>query len=184
MRPLLLATVLAVVAGCGASPPPAAPPADGPYAGIPSRPAEGPIATAQPVAPTGSEALDQFLAELAADIDRHDWLGVARRMDPEVFPEQRAFLAAGGRDAVAAPQLLAETLGIRGLFDGPPSWRALDRIAVVTLRVHDVQTPGAAGGAGIDVVEGDVRLEDGTTLPLSILLSPRGDGFVVVVPVG
>ncbi|MEM6327673.1 MAG: hypothetical protein AAF791_11205 [Bacteroidota bacterium] len=180
-----LALVLALsFVGCrGTAPLPEAP-ADGPYAGVPSRPAEGPIAMAQPVIPTGDDRLDDFLGELAAAIDRQDWLGVAQRMDPEVFPEQRALLERNGSAETAAPQLLLETLGIRSLTEAGPTWDDLGRIRVVTFRQHTVQTPGIAGGDSFDLIDGTVRLDDGSTLPLSFTIASRGGAHVVVVPVG
>lgn len=183
MRFLLLTVVALVVAACSTTPDIIEPSDDGLYAGIPTVAQNGPIATAQPVIPTGDPELDDFLAELAAAIDRKDWRGVALRMEPDAFAEQRAFLTEAGRPAAAA-QVIAETLGLGSLYHDSESWEGLDRIRVVTFRQHAVQTPGIAGGEGFDVIEGSVRLDDGTTLPLSFSILSRGGARVVAVPLG
>lgn len=181
MRSLSFAglAVLLLASGCKTTPVIPDSPEDGPYAGIPSVAATAPMAEAQPVIPTGNPELDTFLSELAAAIDRKDWRGVAKKMEPEAFAEQRAFLEAGGNRQPAA-QILAETLGVGELGN----WDALDRIRVVTFRQHTVQTPGIAGGEGYDIIDGTVRLEDGRTLPLQFSIVSRGGVPVVLVPQG
>lgn len=176
---LLVALAVSLVTGCSSTPPLA----DGPYSGIPSVPSDEPIATAQPVIPTGNPRLDDFLSHLAAAIDRKDWLGVARMMDADEFAQQHEFLSGSDRDAPAA-QVIAESLGIGSLYHDDPGWAGLDRIRVVTFRQHAVQTPGIAGGEGFDVIEGTVRLDSGSTLPLSFLIAFRDGVHVVVVPAG
>lgn len=180
MRFTLLLPAL-LLAACSGSVPSAD--TDGPYAGIPRADTEGPVAMAQPVIPTGDPALDEFLAELAAAIDRHDWRGVAARMDPGAFVEQRALLDADGSDEPAA-QLIAETLGLGRLYHDAPGWSGLESIRVVTFRQHGVQTPGIAGGEAYDLIDGTVRLENGQTLPLSFTIAQRGGAHVVLVPLG
>lgn len=180
MRAFFLLPVLLLTACSGSAP---AADTDGPYAGIPRVDTEGPVATAQPVIPTGDPVLDEFLAGFAAAIDRHDWRGVAARMDPETFAEQRALLTADGSEEPAA-QLIAESLGLGRLYHDAPGWSGLESIRVVTFREHGVQTPGIAGGEAFDLIDGTVRLENGQTLPFSFTIAQRGGAHVVIVPLG
>ena len=82
MRPLFLLLATLTLAACAGSPRPLVPDASGPYAGIPHVAGDNLTAEANPVAPTGDDRLDNFLADLAAAIDRHDWYGVAEFADP------------------------------------------------------------------------------------------------------
>jgi hypothetical protein len=128
--------------------------------------------------------LDVFLAELAAALDRHDWRGVAAAFEPESYAEQWALIDASRDNAEAsAVQALAETLGMQPILrpydtlaDAPVA--RLERLQVVTFREV---LPGSTGGVQ---VRGDVRLDDGTRIPLDFSLQPMGDAFVVVVPMG
>ncbi|MEM1056691.1 MAG: hypothetical protein AAGI52_14310 [Bacteroidota bacterium] len=184
IRILAFLVVSVLIAGCRTAPVVPDTPEAGPYAGIPSVEATGPVAEAQPIFPTGDPELDAFLADLAAAIDRHDWRGVAQRMEPVGFTEQRAFLAANGSAEAPAAQLIAETLGIGDLYHASPGWDGLDQIRVVTFREYAVQTPGIAGGEAIELISGTVRLENGRTLPLSLSIISRGGVRVVQVPLG
>ena len=177
--PLAALAVLVAVSGCRTTPTIPDSPDDGVYAGIPAVAASEPMAEAQPIIPTGNDTLDEFLSEIAAAIDRKDWRGVAKMMEPEAFAEQQAFLAAEGRTQPAA-QIIAETLGI-GELEG---WDGLGEIRVITLREHTVQTPGIAGGEGFDLIDGTVRLENGRTLPIQFSIVSRGGVPVVLVPRG
>ena len=175
--------VLVALAGCATQRP--APDASGPYAGIPAVAAREPIAEAQPVVPTGDDELDEFLGDLAAAIDRHDWRGVARTMEPEAFGEQRALIEAE-RASGAAAQVIGETLGLGDVVDytGADPWRALDRIQVITLRQVAVNTPGIVSGEQTYSISGDVRLDSGQTLTLEFTVASRGGAYVILVPLG
>lgn len=154
------------------------------YRALPSVPATEPVAEAQPVVPTGTRQLDAFLAELAAALDRHDWRGVAAAFEPESYAEQWALIQESRQNAVAsAVQALAETLGMQGIlrpydtFEDAPVDR-LERLQVITLREVIPRS------AGTVQVRGDIRLDDGSRIPLDFLLQPIGDTYVVVVPMG
>jgi hypothetical protein len=154
-----------------------------PYAAVPAVPARAPIAEANPVAPTGDAALDDFLSELAAAIDRKDWRGVATRFERPAFAEQVAFVTTGaGSTEAAAAQVIAESLGLSALAtytaasDTDP-YAGLDRIVVVTFR------DARRAGDRVDI-QGDVRLPDGQTIPLSFSVTPARAGFAVLVPRG
>ena len=154
------------------------------YRVLPSVPAEEPIAEASPAIPTGNGQLDVFLAELAAALDRHDWRGVAATFEPDSYAEQWTLIQATRQNPVSsAVQALAETLGMQGILrpydtlDDAPLQR-LERLQVVTIR--DVtRQPG-----GDVQVQGDIRLDDGSRLPLDFLLQPMGDTYRVIVPMG
>lgn len=176
---LLLA--VAPLAACGGSR--VIPMETGPYAGIPTVQAED-IAEAQPVVPTGDPALDAFLGSIAAAIDRHDWLGVAKAMDPEAWGEQRALIEAE-RGVNAAPQVIAETLGLGDLARGQgDEWSGLESIQVITLREIAVRTPGFAGGEGFTIVSGTVRLDSGQTRQFQFNVANRGGVYAILVPLG
>lgn len=154
------------------------------YRVLPSVPATEPVAEAQPAIPTGNAALDAFLAELAAALDRHDWRGVASRFDPASYAEQWALISDdGASEEAAAVQVLAETLGMQDLLQPRDTFGAdpvsrLERIQVVTFREVDPRRMGTAQ------IRGDVRLDDGTRLPFQFSIQPMGDGYAVVVPMG
>ncbi|MEO0560363.1 MAG: hypothetical protein AAF170_19520, partial [Bacteroidota bacterium] len=186
-RPVLALLFLASVASACASSPPEA--VETPehllapqYRVLPSVPATEPVAEAQPAVPTGNRQLDAFLAELAAALDRHDWRGVAARFDPAQYAEQWALVTGdGANDGAAAVQVLAETLGMQGLlqpigtFEADPVSR-LERIQVVTFREVEPRRMGTAQ------IRGDVRLDDGSRLPLQFSIQPMSDTYAVVVP--
>lgn len=178
-----LAALVVVLAACGGSRV-VIPDQSGPYAEIPTVRA-GMVAEAQPVVPTGNPDLDDFLGEVAAAIDRHDWYGVARAMDPDAWGEQRALIEAG-RGGNAAPQIIAESLGLGDLATGSGRnpWSDLDRIEVVTFRDLAVETPGIAGGEGFTLISGDVRLASGETRRLDFRVVTRGGVYAILVPLG
>ena len=171
LRSVLLAAAL--LSACTASAP-----ATTPAAALPSVPADPTaVAVAQPVAPTGDDALDAFLASFAAAIDRHDWRGVAGLS--AAGPLDAAFqaaLAAGDAPRDAAARAVAGVLGLDDVADGDSPFERLDAVRVITLRqvgaVNDL--PGARYE-----VEGDVRLEGGETVPMAFYVSARGDGYAV-----
>lgn len=156
-------------------------PAETPGAALPSVPADADVvAVAQPVAPTGDDRLDAFLADLAAAIDRHDWRGVAMYTAPEpleiVF---RTAQASGDSPRDAAARGVARMLGLRDIAAGADPFARLDAVRVVTLR-----TVGAMNDLpGVQyVVEGDLRLDSGETLPMAFQVGALGDGYGVVLP--
>ncbi|GAB5534684.1 MAG: hypothetical protein Rubg2KO_09330 [Rubricoccaceae bacterium] len=154
------------------------------YRVLPAAPTGEPIAEAVPAIPTGDAALDRFLAELAAALDRQDWRGVVARFESESYAEQWALINESRQDPEgSAVQVLAETLGMQTILRPFGTLETtllerLDRIRVVTLR--DV-SPSASGTVR---VSGDVRLDDNTRLPLDFSLQPMGDTYAVVVPMG
>lgn len=173
MSKTLPAALLAagLLGGCAA--------AGGPYASLPAAPPPGAVAEAQPVVPTGDPALDAFLADLAAAVDREAWRAVAEAFDPDAYAEQFALVRrAAASDEAAAAQVVAETLGLGALLDGRPSVERLNQIRVVTLRTAERSPDGTAQ------ITGDVRLADGRTLPLSFTVQTVGGAYRVVVPMG
>ena len=154
------------------------------YRVLPSVSDSEPVAEAQPAVPTGNRQLDGFLAELAAALDRHDWRGVAARFDPAQYAEQWAFITGeGASDDAAAVQVIAETLGMQRLLQPTDTFEAdplsrLGRLRVVTFREVEPRRMGTAQ------IRGDVRLDDGTRLPLLFSIQPMGDTYAVIVPMG
>ena len=136
---------------------------------------------AHPAVPTGDDALDAFLADLAASVDRQAWRAVAEAFEPEPYAERVAAARAGaGSDEAAAVAVVAATLGLSGVFgDAAPSLDGLNRIRVVTFREATLRPGGAAR------VTGDVRLDDGRTVGLAFDVREGGAGrYRVVVPAG
>lgn len=175
-----LPLALAACAACS-GPVPVIPDEGGPYRGIPAAADDGMTAEAQPVAPTGDDALDDFLADLAAAIDRHDWMAVARAADPEAWGERRARVEASGDGS--APHVVADMLDLGDLASNAnDGWDGLDTIRVVTLREVAARTPGIAGGEGFFEVSGDVRLTSGGTLPIRFRVAERGGAYALLVP--
>ena len=185
MKRLFLPLALLALAACAGSPTPLAPEASGPYAGIPEVKSDGMTAEAQPVAPTGDNELDAFLADVAAAIDRHDWYTVAKVMEAGSFAEQRALIETKRSDGAAA-QIIGETLGLGSLVDytGGRPWKGFDTIEVITLRSAMMNTPGIAGGEASVTVEGDVRVASGDTLPIQFTIVTRDGKPVLQVPLG
>ena len=172
MRLVLLAAGL--LGGCASAGGPAA----GPYQSLPAAPPPEAVAVAQPAVPTGDEALDAFLADFAAAIDRKAWRSVAEAFDPDAYAARFAAVRAGAEsDQAAAVAVVADVLGLGGLLGGAtPSLDDLGRIRVVTLRGTEDRPGGAVR------VTGDVRLEDGQTLPIAFDVRGRGGTYHVVVP--
>lgn len=184
--PLALVAISAIaLAACAGSPQPLVPDASGPYAGIPAAGGDGMTAEANPVAPTGDDRLDSFLADFAASVDRHDWYAVARAMEPSGFAEQRELIETERADGAAA-QVIGETLGLGALVDytGGRPWKTLNTIEVITLRSVTSNTPGIAGGEPSYTIDGDVRTASGETLPLRFTLVTRDGNYVIQVPLG
>ena len=176
IRSLFLVSLVALV-GCSSGPPLAPQ-----YRAAPSVQVPDAIAVAQPAAPTGDEALDEMLAELAAAIDRKDWRGVLFHFDPDAYAEQFALMSASDRDASSvAAQVLVETLGLSGVFTDGPSFEALDRVRVVTLR--QVARLNDYPDAFYEV-SGDVRLDGGETQPIRFQITRDEEAYRVLVPMG
>ena len=95
MRFVLLAAGL--LGACATAPP-------DPYRALPAAPPPEAVALAHPAVPTGDVALDAFLADLAASVDRQAWRAVAEAFEPEPpTPERVAAARAGaGSDEAAA----------------------------------------------------------------------------------
>ena len=172
MRFVLLAAGL--LGACATAPP-------DPYGALPAAPPPEAVALAHPAVPTGDVALDAFLADLAASVDRQAWRAVAEAFEPAAYAERVAAARVGaGSDEAAAVAVVAETLGLSALFGGvAPSLDALNRIRVVTFRQATRRPDGSAR------VTGDVRLDDGRTVPLAFDVREGGAGrYRVVVPAG
>lgn len=128
-------------------------------------------AVASPAAPTGDAQLDAFLAELASEIDRHDWRAIALRLEGPAYADlYEEAIAAGASPETASAALIARALGLEALAtDLAPSFASLNRIEVVTLR----STEGFPGN--VIRVAGDVRLEDDARLPLTAFVQRAPD---------
>ena len=135
----------------------------------PPDPEAAAVAEARPAAPTGDPVLDGFLAALAANVDLEDADALAAMLDPDGLA--RALAAAGG--AGARERVVAEALGLRGPGGAVP----LDAVRVVTFRSVE---PGPGDRLR---VSGDVRRDDGATVPIGFLVERQPDGsYHVVVP--
>lgn len=168
-RPLVLA-VLLVVTGCAAS---------GPDALAPALRSELP-------GPTLS-----LLAEVARTVEAHDWDAYRATLSPEEFGEAVGFLVGGGRDRTAAISETMESVLSLGWVSTRVFPEDADRATaptagldrVVTLR-FDAVTDRRPQYDQLSV-GGQVTLDDGTTLPVSVtVLRPSGPDPVLAVPQG
>ena len=163
-----------LLGGCATAPP-------DPYRALPAAPPPAAVAMAHPAVPTGDPALDAFLADLAASVDRQAWRAAAEAFDADAYAEAVAEARPGaGSDQAAAVAVVARALGLSDVFGAAsPSLDALNQIRVVTFRQAARQPDGSAR------VTGDVRLQDGRTVPLAFEVRQGGAGrYRVAVPAG
>ena len=119
------------------------------------------------IAVIGGGQLARMMAPPAAQ------LGIPRRL-----------LAEG--PGFSAAQVIGESLGLGDLVDysGDRPWDGFDSIQVVTLRSAASNTPGIAGGEASYTIDGDVRVEGGTTYSVQFDVARRGEVYAVLVPRG
>lgn len=181
-----LAALVVSASACSVPPPSGleAPPSHRAEAALPSVPGFGSrVAEAQPVAPTGDAELDAFLAGFAAAVDRHDWRGVAARSDARLLlADFDAAVGAGDAPRQAAGRALARLFGLGAVAESPAPFDRLDAVRVITLRTTMAMNdlPGVRY-----LVEGDLRMDDGSTLPLTLHIDRVGLGgtaYAVTLP--
>lgn len=167
-----VALALGLLGGCATAPP-------DPYRALPAVPPPETVALAHPAVPTGDAALDAFLADLAASIDRQAWRAVAQAFDADAYAARYAGVRDGAvSDEAAAVRVVAESLGLDLFGTAPPSLDGLGRIRVVTFREATRRPDGSTR------VTGDVRLDDGRTLPLAFGVRPGPPTYRVEVQGG
>ena len=162
-----------LLGGCATAPP-------DPYRALPAAPPPAAVAVAHPAVPTGDVALDAFLADLAAAVDRQAWRAVAEAFDPDAYASAVAQARGGAAsDQAAAVAVVARTLGLQDVFGAAsPSLDALNQIRVVTFREAARRPDGSVR------VTGDVRLEDGRTVGLAFGVREGGAGRYRVAVAG